>query len=100
MRVTRNLTQSKGINRYLNDDYYRSSNGISAEWTFGFFWLSIIYSEMGEKGDAEYWFNHGINTMTPDGKLPELYQDGLPNKNTPLAWSHSLALIAQKKLQK
>ena len=99
-RVIKNLTQSKGLNRYLNDNYYRSDNGISAEWTFGYFWLAIIFAEMGERGDAEYWFNHGINTMTPDGLLPELYQNGMPNKNTPLGWSHSLALIAQKKLEK
>lgn len=99
-RVIKNLTQSKGLNRYLNDNYYRSDNGISAEWTFGFFWLAIIFAEMEERGDAEYWFNHGINTMTPDGLLPELYQNGEPNKNTPLGWSHSLALIAQTKLKK
>lgn len=99
-RVTQNLVQSKGLNRYLNDNYYRSDNGISAEWTMGFFWLSIIYSEMGLKHDAEYWFNHGVSTMTQDGLLPELYQNGRPNKNTPLGWSHSLALIAQKKLKK
>lgn len=99
-RVTENLVQPKGLNRYLNDNYYRSDNGISAEWTFGFFWLAIIFAEMGEKYDAEYWYNHGLSTMTDDGLLPELYQNGQPNKNTPLAWSHSLALIAQKKLQK
>lgn len=99
-RVIGNLTQSKGLNRYLDDNYYRSDNGISAEWTMGFFWLSIIFAEMGEKHDAEYWFNHGISTMTEDGLLPELYQNGKPNKNTPFAWSHALALIAQKKLKK
>lgn len=99
-RVTRNLVQTRGLNRYLGDNYYRSHNGVSAEWTFGFFWLSIIYAEYGDKHDAEYWFNHGIKTMTPEGFLPELYQDGNPNKNTPLAWSHSLALIAQMKLSR
>lgn len=97
-RVTKNLVQSQGLNRYLGDEYYRSKNGVSAEWTFGFFWLAIIFAEMGERYDAEYWFNHGTTTMTPDGHLPELYQDGEPNKNTPLAWSHSLALIAEQKI--
>jgi len=44
------------------------------------------------------WFARGMSTMTPEGDLPELYQNGRPNPNTPLAWTHSLAIIAAKEL--
>ena len=98
-RVKEKLVQRFGVNRYLGDNYYRSDSGISAEWTMGFFWLSIIASEKGECDEARYWFDRGKNTMTPDNHLPELYQNGVPNGNTPLAWSHALAIIAAFKLK-
>ena len=77
----------------------RSDNGISAEWTFGFFWLSIVFSEKGNKKEAEFWFNQGISSMTAEGHIPELYYNDIPNEHTPLAWAHSMALIAKKKLR-
>ena len=98
-RIETRLIQSKGINRYLDDNYYRSENGISAEWTMGFFWLAIVYARRAEWNTAKYWFLRGMSTMTEEGDLPELYQNGEPNPNTPLAWSHSLAIIAAKELQ-
>ena len=98
-RVEGELVQARGINRYLGDNYYRSDNGISAEWTMGFFWLSIIYADRKDEVKARYWFDRGVSTITPEGHLPELYQNGAPNGNTPLAWAHSLALIAGTKLR-
>jgi len=93
-RVEEKLIQEKGVNRYWDDNYYRSENGVSAEWTMGFFWLSLIESARGNKRKAHMWFNRGILTETEDGLLPELYCNNTPNGNTPLAWSHSLAIIA------
>ena len=98
-RITTKLVQPRGLNRYLDDNYYRSDNGVSAEWTFGFFWLAIVYRERGAKAQSLMWFKRGMKTMTPEGDLPELYQNGRPNPNTPLAWTHALALIAAKKLE-
>jgi len=99
-RIIEKLIQPKGLNRYWDDNYYRSNNGVSAEWTMGFFWLAIIFAERNEKEKSLHWFSEGLNTMTKEGYLPELYQNGEPNKNTPLGWSHSLALIAQDKIKK
>jgi len=97
-KVEKKLVQKNGLNRYLDDNYYRSQNGVSGEWTMGFFWLSIIYAERNDMKQAEYWFNRGLATMTPEGHLPELYYNGIPNDNTPLAWSHALAIIAERML--
>lgn len=98
-RVEGRLIQEKGVNRYLDDNYYRSGNGVSAEWCFGFFWLALVYIRRSDQERAIYWFDRGMQTMTPEGDLPELYQNGEPNPNTPLAWTHSLALIAAHKLE-
>lgn len=93
-RIESRLVQSKGLNRYWDDNYFRSDNGISGEWTMGFFWLAIIYSERGERDKAVYWYERGIATATSDGEIPELYQNGEPNMHTPLGWAHALAIIA------
>ena len=97
-RVYAKLVQLHGVNRYWGDAYYRSDNGISGEWPMGFFWLSIIASEMGNHSLARQWYEKGILEMTPDGHIPELYKNGKPNNHTPLAWAHAMALIAAKKL--
>ena len=98
--IIEKLAQKNGLNRYLGDNYYRSTSGISGEWTFGFFWLSIAFSEKGNRRQAEFWFNHGIASMTAEGHVPELYCNDVPNEHTPLAWGHAMALIAKKKLKK
>lgn len=97
-RIISRLVQAKGVNRYWDDNYYRSENGISGEWTMGFFWLSIVYSERDDITLAKHWYERGRRTMTKEGYVPELYQNGEPNKNTPLGWAHALAIIAQKKI--
>ncbi len=97
-RIKKTLVRTHGLNRYWGDNYYRSDNGMSAEWSMGFFWLSIIYTEKGDKDEAREWFLLGQKTLTPKGDIPELYQNGVPNAHTPLAWAHAMALIAAKKL--
>jgi len=93
-RVEEKLVQKNGLNRYWGDEYYCSDNGVSAEWPMGFFWLSIIYANISEKEKAHYWFKRGKDTITEEGYIPEAYQNDKPNDHTPLAWAHSMAIIA------
>ena len=99
LRVKAKLVQEHGLNRYWGDNYYRSDNGISAEWPMGFFWLSIIYSQMNQTDEAEHWFTKGVAQITRKGEVPELYRNGSPNEHRPLAWAHAMALVALAKLQ-
>lgn len=98
-RVKNKLVRKHGLNRYLGDNYYCSDNGMSGEWPIGFFWLSIIASKKGDNSEAKHWFDRGMKSVTPEGYIPELYQNGCPNGHTPLAWSHAMAIIAEKKLK-
>jgi len=98
-RTRDKLVQEHGLNRYWGDNYFRSANGISGEWVMGFFWLSIIASQMNNVEEAQKWFAKGVAQITRKGEVPELYQDGKPNKHTPLAWAHALVLIALSKLE-
>ncbi|MBI4087297.1 MAG: hypothetical protein HY434_00510 [Candidatus Liptonbacteria bacterium] len=92
------LAQKHGLNRYWGDNYYRSANGVSGEWPMGFFWLSIVCSQFHQMEDARKWFEQGVGQMV-DGNIPELYMNDHPNKHTPLAWAHAIALIADVKLR-
>lgn len=94
----RPLVQRYGLNRYWDDNYYRSENGISGEWPMGFFWLSIVFSQFHDIEKARYWFNRGVEQMVGN-EIPELYFNDHPNEHLPLAWAHAIALIAHAKLQ-
>lgn len=97
-RIKTKLVQIHGLNRYWEDAYFRSANGVSAEWPMGFLWLSIIHSQRHQTVEAKFWLEKGLQQVTSNGHIPELYRDDKPNDHTPLAWAHSLAIIAQAKL--
>lgn len=100
-RISNSLKQVYGFNRYWGDEYYRSDQerfrGISAEWPLFKFWMSIICSQRHEHEKALLWFKEGSATIV-DNKIPEAYKNGKPNPQTPLAWTHAIALIAYTKL--
>ena len=91
------LVQKNGINRYWGDDYFGSKSGVSAEWQWDFL-VSIVFSQRHDYDKAQFWFLRGAERITAEGYIAEAYQDGKPNKNTPLGWMHALALIAWTKL--
>ncbi|HVS79819.1 MAG TPA: glycoside hydrolase family 15 protein [Candidatus Paceibacterota bacterium] len=93
------LEKEMGIIRYKNDRYYnKNKDGWSeeAEWTFGFPWLSIIYTEREEKEKAKEYLNKARKTVLSDGRIPELFYSNTstPNENVPLGWSESLYVVA------
>jgi phosphorylase kinase alpha/beta subunit len=97
--VEYHLERGMGVIRYKNDHYYnKNEDGYSeeAEWTFGFSWLSIIYSRLGDERRAEHYALKALKTITPQGEIPELYysQTHDPNENLPLGWSESLFVVA------
>jgi GH15 family glucan-1,4-alpha-glucosidase len=103
--VEYHLTRERGVIRYKLDRYYNSNlDGYSeeAEWCFGLAWLAIIYAERGEKEKAYYYLRKAKKTVTPDGKVPELYYSNSdkPNENTPLGWAESMYVIALHKVSK
>lgn len=97
--VEYHLLKNKGVIRYKGDQYYNKNlDNISeeAEWTFGLFWLTIIYEKLGKKKKAEEFLKRSIATETDKGEIPELYYSNTdkPNPNTPLGWSESLFITA------
>lgn len=103
--VEYHLTKDKGVLRYKTDRYYNYNkvDGWSeeAEWCMGLSWLSIIYAERGEKEQALHYLARARETITPEGKIPELYYShtDTPNGNTPLGWAESMYVVALKKVR-
>jgi GH15 family glucan-1,4-alpha-glucosidase len=98
------LEKRLGVIRYKNDRYYnKNKDGFSeeAEWCMGFPWLSIIYSQRGNQIKAKEYLDKAGMTITPEGKIPELYysNSGTPNENTPLGWAESLYVVAVKEYE-
>jgi phosphorylase kinase alpha/beta subunit len=93
------LAKEKGVMRYKFDAYYnKNSDGYSeeAEWCFGLSWLAIVYSMLGNDELAQAYLDKASETVTKDGKIPELYMSHSDeaNENTPLGWSESMYIVA------
>jgi phosphorylase kinase alpha/beta subunit len=93
------LAKERGVIRYKFDAYYnRNPDGRSeeAEWCFGLSWLAICYKWLGNHERAWEYLEKATNTVTRDGKIPELYfsNTDTPNENTPLGWSESMYVAA------
>jgi len=93
------LVRDRGIIRYKFDAYYnRNKDGYSeeAEWCFGLSWLAIAYKKLGNQEKAKLCLEKAQQTITKDGKIPELYYSNTdePNENTPLGWSESMYIVA------
>ncbi len=98
------LVRDKGVLRYKNDRYFnlnRDGWSEEAEWCFGLSWLAIIYAERGEREKAYYYLRRAQATVTPDGKVPELYYSHTErwNEHTPLGWAESMYVVALKKVK-
>lgn len=93
------LTKDKGVLRYKFDAYYnKNPDGYSeeAEWCFGLSWLAIAHKVLGNNDQAKAYLQKATDTITKDGKIPELYlsHSNQPNENTPLGWSESMYVVA------
>lgn len=97
--VTSTLERKFGCIRYLGDRYY--NGGREAEWCFGFPWLGLCYSMLGEDRKAHEYWEKTISILPEDGTIPELYIGGTdrPNGNKPLAWAVAMAILLQERIE-
>ncbi len=113
------LVRKNGVIRYPGDLYHNANRaepvGNEAEWPLGLAWLSIVYSQLAVRalrlgamfnrpeeylGKAEQYLAMTESVMTDDGRVPELYTDGVPNYNIPLAWAQSFYIVARQNLNR
>jgi tetratricopeptide (TPR) repeat protein len=99
------LEKERGVLRYKFDRYYnKNDDGYSeeAEWCFGLSWLAIAHQRLGNHEKALEYLEKATETITKDGKIPELYLSNSdePNENTPLGWSESMYVAALYEVEK
>lgn len=98
--VTGKLERTYGCIRYSGDKYY--NKGSEAEWCFGFPWIGLCYSVLGEdEKTLEYW-EKTMRVVPSNGRVPELYIGGVnvPNEDTPLAWAVAMVLLLYERVRK
>lgn len=115
--IEKNLVRENGVIRYPGDKYFNANQDNpfdnEAEWPLGLAWLSIVYSKLAQRSmkngsmfgkpheqieKAEMYLERLESVMTEDGRVPELYTDGKPNWNVPLAWAQSFYIVARQSL--
>lgn len=98
-RVTNRLERSRGVIRYENDQYYHA--GTEAEWCFGFPWLGLCWSWLGDHDKVREYADKTRSILPANGCLPELYIGGTdrPNGNTPLAWGVAMTMLLLNQVQ-
>jgi GH15 family glucan-1,4-alpha-glucosidase len=106
--VETKLLGKHGVKRYKGDYYFnaddKNRDGNEAEWPLGITWLSIVHNKLASwKTDLNSSLTHlkkskkyllMIDDLMVDDAIPELYSNGKPNENMPLAWAHSFHIIA------
>ena len=100
--VESRLVRDYGCIRYIGDQYYNAdySNllGNEAQWTLGDLYLANIYIDIGDHKKGEHYL-YKVLKKCPDGNIPELYVNGVPNCNLILGWSNALAVLAMMKME-
>ena len=103
--IEEKLVCDSGVYRYEHDDYdgWMYNKNVhrrkgAGYWPLLNFWMAIAKSRLGEKNDAEKYFNKVLNDL-PDNFIPEqvfnnIYQISV----SPLCWSHAMFVIAAKEL--
>lgn len=109
--VESELLREHGCIRYKGDYYFNADQnnkeGNEAQWPLGILWLSVAHNKMASyenyHGNLEAALDHlkkskmyllKIDNLMVDGSIPELYVQGKPNENMPLAWAHSFHIVA------
>ncbi len=101
--IEKKLIINGGVHRYELDQYdgwmyemIHRKKGAGA-WPILNFWLSIYYSLNGDKANAEKYYNWIIDRVT--GYIPEqVFDNKIQVSICPLAWSHTMFIVASKNL--
>lgn len=105
-RIERDIVSDFGVHRYPDDRYegadgHNHENDRAGAWPLLTFWLSIAWSELGEKEKAQKYFDMVFEKLEGKDYIPEqiFCCEAVPWTGiSPLLWSHAKAIFAAWKL--
>ncbi|MCD6229905.1 MAG: glycoside hydrolase family 15 protein [Candidatus Diapherotrites archaeon] len=105
--IEEKLSDNLGIHRYEHDEYdgwmynkttHRKKGG--GYWPLLNFWLTICYLEQGNNEKALKYHNKVLEDIKNKKFIPEqIFNNDIQKSVCPLCWSHSMFVIASKKLK-
>ena len=104
--IEEKIVKNFGVYRYKNDEYdgwmykkkiHRKKG--AGYWPLLNFWMAIYFREYGNKNKALKYYNKVLNDMKGKKYIPEqFFNNKIQVSVSPLCWSHSMFVIASKKL--
>lgn len=104
--IEEKIVENYEVYRYENDEYdgwmykkkiHRKKG--AGYWPLLNFWMTIYYLEKGNKNKALKYYNKVLTDLKNQKFIPEqIFNNKLQTSVSPLCWSHSMFVIASKKL--
>ena len=103
--IENKIVRDFGVYRYENDEYdgwmYKKNihrKKGSGYWPLLNFWMAIYYQERGNKNKALKFYNKVLVDMENKYLPEQVFNNKIQSSVSPLCWSHSMFVIASKKL--
>jgi GH15 family glucan-1,4-alpha-glucosidase len=103
-KIKKEIVKNYGVYRYENDDYdgwmYNNMNRKKGAgyWPLLNFWMSIYYLDLGNRKEALKYYNKVIDDLDNLFIPEQIFDNKIQVSVSPLCWSHSMFIIASKKL--
>ncbi|NOQ38635.1 hypothetical protein GQ472_07170, partial [archaeon] len=104
--IEKEIVKNSGIHRYEDDEYdgWMYMDNISRKkgagyWPLLNFWMTIYYLKLDKREKALKYYNKVLNDLGDKKYIPEqVFDNDIQVSISPLCWSHSMFVIASKRL--
>ena len=104
--IEKKIVKNYGVYRYENDEYdgwmhrkHTHRKKGAGYWPLLNFWMSIYHIENKNKARALKYYNKVLDDLKDKKYIPEqIFDNDIQVSVSPLCWSHSMFVIASKKL--
>jgi len=104
--IKRDIVKDYGVYRYENDEYdgwmykkkiHRKKG--AGYWPLLNFWMTVYYAEKKDRKNALKYYKKVIDDLGNKEFIPEqIFKNKIQISVSPLCWSHSMFIVASKKL--
>ncbi|NBC83035.1 MAG: hypothetical protein GVY19_06595 [Bacteroidetes bacterium] len=103
--IEEHLVKDFGVHRYEHDEYdgwvYQKETNRkkgAGYWPLLNFWMAIVQHKMGNTQKAMFYYNKVLDDLKENLIPEQIFNNDIQVSVKPLAWSHSMFLLATKEL--